>query len=421
MNTKKTRIKQLLALCFLFAGITAFAQFKVVGYLPTWSGLYPGNVATIDLDKLTHLNIAFANPNTAGTLIPSSGTNANVSTVVQTGHAHNLKVLMSIGGGGASGTNYHNLISSNIPAFVNSIVNYVQTYNLDGIDVDIEGNILDGSTLTASQYQNFVSQLGTALHANGKLMTSALASWFGNYVTNTAAAQFDFINAMSYDATGPWAPQNPGQHSPYSMAVNDFQYWNGTKGVAADKLTVGVPFYGYGFGTYANQGISFCNIVNTYPGSQNNDQVGSGGNAIYYNGIPTIQQKTTYALQNAGGIMIWELTQDCFTTNSLLTAIDDVITSFTTGVAEQATVMPTVEVWPNPSAGKLSVKITGSYDSDVVFSFYNLLGEHITQQTMHKTNDKVYSPDISSLHDGFYLLEILTAENKSITRIVLNR
>lgn len=31
---------------------------------------------------------------------------------------------------------------------------------------------------------------------------------------------------------------------------------------------------------------------------------------VYYNGPDTIAEKTRYAMENLGGIMIWELTQD---------------------------------------------------------------------------------------------------------------
>ncbi len=32
------------------------------------------------------------------------------------------------------------------------------------------------------------------------------------------------------------------------MAVSDFNYFNQARGVAAEKLLIGLPFYGYGFG-----------------------------------------------------------------------------------------------------------------------------------------------------------------------------
>ena len=410
----------LLAVFILCANQPIFSQFKVVGYLPVWSPMYPSGMATIQLDKLTHLNIAFANPNASGTLIPSFGTTQDLQTAVQTGHAHNLKVLLSLGGGGADGTNYHNLISTNIPDFVDSIVTYTVANNLDGIDVDIEGDILDGSQLTALQYETFVTQLGSALHSQNKLMTCALGTWFGNYVTSAAASQFDFINVMSYDATGPWDPQNPGQHAPFSMYVSDFQYWNTTKNVPQNQLTMGVPFYGYGFGTYANQGISFCDIVTTYPGSENADQIGNGGDAIYYNGIPTIQQKTTYALQQAGGIMIWELTEDCFGNPSLLSVIDSVINASNLGYFEKESPEIEVGLFPNPVSELLSISFKNTNGRPVLLSIHQLNGETISTHSIQK-NDETYQLDVSDLTNGMYLVKILGEDLTTIRRIVLEK
>lgn len=410
----------LLAVFILCANQPIFSQFKVVGYLPVWSPMYPSGIATIQLDKLTHLNIAFANPNASGTLVPSFGTAQDLQTAVQTGHAHNLKVLLSLGGGGADGTNYHNLISTDIPAFVDSIVTYAVANNLDGIDVDIEGDILDGTQLTALQYESFVTQLGSALHSQNKLMTCALGTWFGNYVTSAAASQFDFINVMSYDATGPWDPQNPGQHAPFSMYVSDFQYWNTTKNVPQNQLTMGVPFYGYGFGTYANQGISFCDIVTTYPGSENADQIGNGGDAIYYNGIPTIQQKTTYALQQAGGIMIWELTEDCFGNPSLLSVIDSVINASNLGYFEKESSEIEVGLFPNPVSELLSISFKNTNGRPVLLSIHQLNGETISTHSIQKS-DEIYQLDVSDLTNGMYLVKILGEDLTTIRRIVLEK
>jgi GH18 family chitinase len=311
-------------------GYAAIAQFKVIGYLATWSNNYPTNVNSLQLSKLTHINIAFANPTTtAGTPVPADGTNADVTTVVNAAHAQGVKVFMSMGGAGAPGTIYKNsLKAANVNTFITNIVNYAVTYNLDGIDVDIEGDVLDGTTVTAAQYQTFVTGLATALHAQGKQMSAALAQWFGNYVTNTAAAQFDWINMMSYDSAIPGSGDPVGQHSPYSQVTDDYSYWNTTKGVPSTKLVVGIPFYGYGWGTRAvsgNDEIAYCDIVTANAGAENTDQVGTNPNVIYYNGIPTIKQKTTYALANASGVMIWQITEDCNNSKSLLSAINSTI------------------------------------------------------------------------------------------------
>lgn len=413
----RTMKQTLLLFCLFTAGLT-FAQFKVVGYLPTWSAIYPTGMTAAHLDELTHLNIAFANPDANGTLIPADGTNADVHAAVLDGHAHNLKVLLSIGGGGADGTNYHQLITTDVTAFADSIVSYTLQQGLDGIDVDIEGDILDGTILTASQYETFVTELGNALHAQNKLMTCALGTWFGNLVTNTAASRFDWINVMSYDATGPWDPGNPGQHSPFSMAVSDFQYWNTTKAVPAGKLTVGVPFYGYGFGTYANQGIAFCDIVNTYPGSASNDQVGSGGDAIYYNGIPTIQQKTTYALEHAGGIMIWELSQDCAGEPSLLSVIDSVVTAYgLTGIPENEQ-PDDVTIWPNPTRGMVSILFPATTEP-VQLKLLTLAGTDLTAGLVTTVSTATIALDLNGLPDGVYLLALTSRNQRTVRRIVI--
>ncbi|MDB4923804.1 MAG: hypothetical protein JWQ54_5787 [Mucilaginibacter sp.] len=110
------------------------------------------------------------------------------------------------------------------------------------------------------------------------------------------------------------------------MAVSDLDYWTNTRAIAKEKLSLGVPFYGYGFGTGAPADINFKELVAQYPGSENTDQVTvAGGGIIYYNGIPTIKSKTTLALQNAGGIMIWQLMGDDSGSKSLLNTINDTI------------------------------------------------------------------------------------------------
>ncbi|MBZ4034083.1 carbohydrate-binding protein [Flavobacterium sp. 17A] len=296
----------------------SIAQKKVIAYIPNWIDLNAFS-STIQYNKLTHINIAFENPDANGYLSFNSGSN----TIINAAHAQNVKVFVSLGGGsvsegGAIRDNYFNLITpANRTAFIQKIYDYVVAHNFDGVDVDLEGPAINGD------YGGFVIALANKMHANGKLISAALSEGYGGAnVPSSTFAAYDWINIMAYDATGPWAPGNPGQHSPYSMAVNQFNYWTG-RGLPASKAVIGVPFYGYGFGASANQGISYANIVAQYPGAENVDQV---GNTIYYNGIPTIKQKTTFAIQNAAGVMIWELSQDATGSKSLLNAINQVIT-----------------------------------------------------------------------------------------------
>jgi chitinase len=318
----KNNYKRMLQKCMIILVLGVFnlvsAQKKVIAYVPNWIDLNAFS-STIQYSKLTHINIAFENPDANGYLSFNSGSNA----IINAAHAQNVKVFVSLGGGSVSEggpirDNYFNLITpANRTAFIQKIYDYVVAHNFDGVDVDLEGPAINGD------YGGFVIALANKLHANGKLISAALSEGYGGAnVPSSTFAAYDWINIMAYDATGPWAPNNPGQHSPYSMAVNQFNYWTG-RGLPASKAIIGLPFYGYGFGASANQGISYANIVAQYPGAENLDQV---GNTIYYNGIPTIKQKTTFAIQNAGGVMIWELSQDATGTKSLLNAVNQVIT-----------------------------------------------------------------------------------------------
>ena len=295
----------------------ASARGFVVGYLPTWAD-FPNSVHNIDLGVVTHLDVAFVTPDASGAIALPAG----IAEVVQTAHAKGVKVLISLGGGGADANLYGSLLGNPNSAgqFVDHLARAVLDNSLDGVDVDIEGDVLDGKAVTPSQYEAFVTKLATALHADDKLMTAALGGWFADQVTNSAAQQFDLLGVMSYDASGTWSA-NPSQHSPYQMAVDDYNFWTTAKGVAPDRILVGVPFYGYGWGKY-KRAWKYSELVSGFQGAQNQDQIGSGTDVIYYNGMATIHDKAVFAQQKAGGIMIWELTQDAAGPTSLLQVVE---------------------------------------------------------------------------------------------------
>jgi len=297
-------------------------QFKVVGYLTNWGADFAGDASKVDYTKVTHINIAFINPNSTGTLGPTT----SLSTVVTTIHNNNAKVLASLGGAGAGSGNlstyWTNLMQpANRAAFITKIVDFVDTYNLDGIDVDLEDTKIDDN------YEGFVTDLRAALKPKGKLITAAVAKWEGGRFKGNSLAQFDFVNIMSYDAYGTWT--GPGEHSPYSMAVTDLNYF-ASRGLTQDKMVVGVPSYGYYWNGTSKGTVTYCSMTSTYPRATTQDTIGkiTGPGAFYsFNGIPTIKDKTALALSKASGVMMWTLQMDCPTSNSnsLLKAISEVI------------------------------------------------------------------------------------------------
>lgn len=217
-----------------------------------------------------------------------------------------MKVLVSIGGGVAPAYYATLLADKNSRAkLVSSLASSTDQYKLDGINVDLEGQLVDAN------YETFVVEVNALLKPKGKLLTTAVATAYAPQYTDKALAQFDFINIMSYDKTGPWRPEKAGPHSPYSMAVDDLVYWGGTRSIAKEKLSLGLPFYGYGFGNGVPEDVAFSEIIKKYPGSETKDELTDpAGGTIYYNGVPTIRNKTIPALQQAGGIIVWQLLQD---------------------------------------------------------------------------------------------------------------
>lgn len=293
-------------------------SFKTIGYLPVNRPDLLQTAAGIDFSRLTHLNLAFVNSDPTGAF-PD---NPVLSQIVKMGHDHQVKVLLSIGGGEIPAWVTGFLTDDKRPGFIKALMEAVSRYNADGVDVDLEGSSIN------EHYAAFVADLSSALKTQQKLITAAIATVYGPTLPDAALAHFDFVNIMSYDKTGPWNPALPGQHSPYDMAVSDLDYWGKTRGIPKAKMTLGVPFYGYGFGpNQITSSMSFGDIIAAFPGAENKDQVTlADGETMYYNGIPTIKSKTSLALKEAGGVMIWELLQDAQGANSLLKNMNDVIT-----------------------------------------------------------------------------------------------
>ena len=304
--------------------INANAREKVVAYVPNWIDL-ESFAKEIDYGKVTHLNIAFENAkNDEGDL----SFNRKNQALITAARAKKIPVLISIGGGAASGdktllARYGLLLSrEKRAAFAAKLARYVEEHGFDGLDVDLEGPSI------TDDYGPFIAELSTELKPIGKLLTSALSKGYGgNKVPDDALAHFDFVNIMAYDGAGYWAPNSPGQHSSMAFAKDTVAYWL-KRGIPKSKAVLGVPFYGYGFGAaFKKRDYPFAQIVAAFPGAENADQI---GDTIWYNGIPTIKAKAQFARDTGlGGVMIWSLDNDARGEKSLLNAIDQVLSQKT--------------------------------------------------------------------------------------------
>ncbi len=305
-------------------------EARVVGYFPYYRFSLNDK---IQYCKVTHLNIAFANPQIDGTIVLPGSSGDLLKNVMDTARSQNsnIKIYISLAGGALSdqvSNTWKNFLSSpqDRPILIDKIVSYVLDNGFDGVDVDLEWNHV------TTGYSDFVIELRDALKSKSKGITAAYPSETRySLITEEALNALDFINLMVYDYTGPWNP-SPGQHSSYNHAKQGINFWKNTVGINPSKLTLGVPFYGYDFQNSTTvKSFTYGSMVDSDVSNSEKDNVGNK----YYNGRPTIANKVKLASQNLSGIMIWELGQDSFSEYSLLETIHKTYTDLgveTTGL-----------------------------------------------------------------------------------------
>ena len=319
-----------LALCaFLLALFAAAApatdahapngQVKVTAYYPSWRT----GRDTLQYDKLTHIYYAFAIPTPEGGLRPLENA-ANARALIREAHAHGVKVLLAVGGWSYQNVPLEDTFAAATAtpekraALTEAILSMCAQYGFDGVDMDWEYPRTSG---TYRQYEDLMLRLRAGLQ--GKLLTTAVPGGVSPDTgtpyassmafTDAVLEAVDWVNVMAYDA-------NNAQHASYDYAVHAGNYWHETRGLPAEKVVLGLPFY-------ARPGsVSYGALVRADPAAAQRDTSVYNGQTVWYNGIPTIQAKTRYALEQLGGVMIWEISQDAADSNlSLLTAIHQVV------------------------------------------------------------------------------------------------
>jgi chitinase len=223
--------------------------------------------------------------------------------------------LTSLGGAAGSDQIAAQVRPATLGTLVSHVVQHVDEYGFDGVDVDIEGDAVNES------YGAFVDALSAELKPRGKLLTAAVANWYEERIAPATLLTFDYIGVMAYDACGSWT--DPCDHSTLALAEDNLAFWVGTRGMPANKTTLGVPFYGRSWGDpSAPDTIGYSDIITRYPDAWQKDWIEDGAYRLSYNGEATIRAKVELARQH-GGIMIWELGNDALGQRSLLRVIDD--------------------------------------------------------------------------------------------------
>jgi GH18 family chitinase len=363
----------------------------VVGYFAQWVADRGYFVSDIPATRITHINYAFANVSTGGECIlgdpvadigRSYAAEDSVSGEADSsdpGVLHgnfsqlkdlkamypHLKILISIGGWTWS-ENFSDaaLTDASREKFVGSCIDlYLEQYEgvFDGIDVDWEypvgGGMVAGRpedkrnfTLLMAEFREQLDDLGAA-KGRHYLLTIAAPGGSGldqKYERSEYIQYLDWVNLMTYDLHGTWesttnfnAPlyQPSDDQGSASLNVDAVVQDYLDAGIPADKLVLGMPFYGHGWKGVGNvdhglyQSSTGAAGGKYDPGSFTYNELKDGYISIYdrywnieaqvpwlyspasaifisYDDPESIAAKAGYASdQGLAGVMIWELSQ----------------------------------------------------------------------------------------------------------------
>jgi GH18 family chitinase len=213
---------------------TPTAQAKIIAYIPTWRKKEGFNYANDEMYQyITHGIIAFLmfSEINLGEFDPKSvdDVNAIISDVVNTGHRNGTRILIALGG--ATDYGFLNLMTSIgndagnplLDQAVQNVVNFVNSNNLDGVDLDLEcwwdknGNASNdqGGRIEPHPAGRGLTEFARKLREAmpDQLISAAFfaSSWYGN---NYQLIDYvDWIGVMTYDLTGSWNNSPVGPHS----------------------------------------------------------------------------------------------------------------------------------------------------------------------------------------------------------------
>jgi chitinase len=230
-------------------------EIWVSAYYPGWrqSRLSP---ADIDFGALTHLVQFSVVPRKDGSLdaLVNMMTTENIKAAVSAAHGAGKKILFAVGGQDTREQFVGAMSQKHLAAFIAALVSFMRENGYDGIDVDME----PVTSRDAPDYARFIRGLRAKLDGiTPRPLLSAAVLWEPGLFAKLAA-NFDQINLMSYNLSGPYpgwvvwhsgALYDGGRRFPNSRAnlpsVDGLVAAFLAAGVPKDKLGIGLSFNGY--------------------------------------------------------------------------------------------------------------------------------------------------------------------------------
>ncbi|WP_254062234.1 glycoside hydrolase family 18 protein [Acidobacterium sp. S8] len=355
-------------ICVYAATVNVWAQSQVIAYVfPQHQLIQPGDIAA---RKLTRINYAFANLQGGKIINGFAEDDRNIPALVALKKENpSLKVLVSVGGWLWSG-NFSDmaLTKQSRELFIDSVVAFIDKYQLDGLDIDWEypGMVGAGNHFRPEDKQNYTQLLKElrkrfnheekTLHHS--LLLSVAAGASTEFLDHTEMGEvqkyLDSVNLMAYDYYEPDSDTTTGHHAPLYTNPSDPKKISADQsvreyekaGVPPAKIVLGVPFYGHVWGQVqdVNHGLyqpgkpvtnafaSYGNITATmlnhgyeryWDAAASAPYLYSAGQKIFvsYEDPESLRLKSSYVLgHQLGGIMFWDYSGD--PSGALLDTID---------------------------------------------------------------------------------------------------
>lgn len=457
---------------------------QVIGYYPDWQWYDRSllvNPVTIDYSQYTVINYCFFQPMPNGTIALGDAwaeqnllqgqfdwnTNTYIpnTSVVDRAHNANVKVLVSIGGWTWSG-NFPSIAADSVKraAFAHDCNYYVDFYNLDGIDIDWEypGYAPNGGgPADISNYTLFLQQIRDSLNALGQihneqyLLTAAMGASqanMNNVQWNAVVPLLDMVNLMSYDFFGAW-DANANHNSPlYAPACGDpsfnidsaFRALTTIHGVPANKINIGVAFYGRtqtGYtslcGATSGQAATaafppdgvpmYYDIANSMSSYTQHWDSGAevpwlSGNGIFvsYDDERSIAAKANYInTTGACGAIIWEITGDYIETSlgsgviagtPLADTLNAVFCQSSPLGLVQSPEKTELRIFPLPSNEEISVMGFSNNVTSAQIEVYDIFGRVVLAEANVEVNAGVLKINTVELTSGAYVVKIYANE-----------
>lgn len=343
-------------------------------------------------------------------------------------HKNGVKVIAAITGNVRDGGNtqfYVDLFSDSqkMRAAAAAIAQFVDKYNLDGINMDIE-EFYNTIPNHGAKYNELIKYINEELENINPDFELSVATYPGN---EEGAWDFpgmlkysDFLTIMMYNIGTTFT-------CPLPNAKERIQkYWLDIN-IPASNLVIAWPYYGNLFKDRNNVGTATLGNIPMYSKDNNITWDESAQCNIYkYNedganmtayveDIKSLGLKYDYTKQGGfKGIGIWALGQDAGMESQAYALIREYFdTTYEGSSIEKNDISGNISIYPIPVQNKLNIRTT--HNSAILVKIYNSTGQLVINKTLASTYEYI---DVNNLASGYYIIQVQTDTDTKTFRVI---